>query len=266
MYLAEFRRTVQDFYFANKRILPWREKRSHYGVFVSEIMLQQTQVPRVLIKYTEFTKRFPDFRTLANASLSDVLTAWQGLGYNRRGIYLRQAAKLIIERYGGSIPKSVDLVDELPGVGKATAAAIVTYTHNIPVVFIETNVRRVFLHHFFAGQENVDDRELEPIVSEALDRKNPRDWYYALMDYGTYLARSIPNPNRRSRHYTTQTPFEGSIRQARGAILRYLLQHGNASEDTLRSTITSDKVDAALAGMVRDGIVELRSSLYFLRE
>jgi A/G-specific adenine glycosylase len=227
MRIDEFRSLVKDYYAANKRILPWRETIKPYWVLLSEIMLQQTQVPRVMVKFAEFTERFPGFEELANATPAEVLATWQGLGYNRRGLFLHKAAQMIVGEYGGKVLKSVELVDSLPGIGQATAAAIVTYTYNIPTVFIETNVRRVFLHHFFSDKTDVADAELLPIVEAAVDKENPRDWYYALMDYGTYLAKTVENPNRKSKHYSVQSKFEGSNRQVRGALLRFFVGGGN---------------------------------------
>ena len=123
----------------------------------------------------------------------------------------------------GSIPDDTAALVALPGIGAATAASIRAFAFDAPVVFIETNIRRVFIHEFFPGREAVADAELLPLVAAALDRRSPREWYYALMDYGAALARQVPNPNRRSRTYTRQSRFEGSDRQVRGAILRALV-------------------------------------------
>lgn len=266
MSLAEFRKTVISYYKAHKRLLPWRETITPYGVFLSEVMLQQTQVSRVLTKFPEFTARFPDFASLASATIPEVLAVWQGMGYNRRGVYLRDAARMVLERFSGSIPKAVPLVDELPGIGQATAAAIVTYTYNIPTVFIETNIRRVFIHHFFADSVEVSDTEIKTVVAAALDEGNPREWYYALMDYGAYLAKTVPNPNRRSSHYSPQPKFSGSVREARGAILRHLLRHTSSTAEELVKAIGLKRVREGLEGMVRDAIIVRKGDLYFLRD
>jgi A/G-specific adenine glycosylase len=189
-------------------------------------MLQQTQVCRVVGKYEEFIRRFPSFSTLASASLRDVLQAWQGLGYNRRGKWVHDGARIIVNDFANTIPTDVSLVDSLPGVGLATAASIVCFTHNLPVVCIETNIRRVYLFHFFSNEHDVTDGRVMQKIEETIDRENPREWYWALMDYGAYLATVVENPNRRSRHYVKQKKFEGSRRQVRGRILREYLKHG----------------------------------------
>lgn len=255
MNIGSFRKHILDYYRKNKRILPWRESIKPYWVLLSEVMLQQTQVSRVLVKFEEFISRFPTFESLATASLPDVLVTWQGMGYNRRGKYLRDAAEIIVTKYKGILPKSIELVDELPGIGPATASAIVTYTYNIPTVFIETNIRRVFIHHFFIDGEDIPDSELLPIVTEAVDKNNPRDWYYALMDYGTYLSKQIVNPNRRSKHYSVQSKFEGSVRQVRGDLLRLFLQKKTLTYDVLKETFADERLEKALSGLVKDGIV-----------
>lgn len=266
MHIGAFQKLVLSFYESNKRDLLWRETIVPYWVFLSEVMLQQTQVPRVLVKFEEFIARFPTFESLAAAPLPQILATWQGLGYNRRGKYLREAAKIIVSKYNGLIPKSVDLVDELPGIGPATASAIVTYTYNIPTVFIETNVRRVFLHHFFQDDIDVPDSQLLPVVAEAVDKNNPRQWYYALMDYGTYLTKKTVNPNRRSKHYSVQSKFEGSVRQVRGALLRAFLEKKQLTYQQLQELFPDERLKTAIDGLVKDGLVSSSNNTYQLLE
>ena len=203
--------------------MPWRETRDPYRILVSEIMLQQTQVDRVRAKYETFLATFPDLAGLAAAPLEQVLAAWQGLGYNRRAVALHRAARILAAEHRGLLPDDTAALVALPGIGAATAASIRAFAFDAPVVFIETNIRRVFIHEFFPGREAVADGELVPLVAAALDTRSPREWYYALMDYGAALARRVPNPNRRSRAYVRQSRFEGSDRQVRGAILRALV-------------------------------------------
>jgi A/G-specific adenine glycosylase len=224
--IALFRRIVGDHHAAFGRRMPWRETTDPYRVLVSEVMLQQTQVERVRPKYEAFLAAFPDVHALARASPADVLRAWQGLVYNRRALALQGAAARIVGEFGGRVPDDPALLETLPGIGQATAAAIAAYAFDRPTVYIETNVRRVFLHFFFPGRTGVTDAELRPLVERALDREHPREWYWALMDYGTMLARTTPNPNRRSAHHAVQAPFEGSSRQLRGRVLRVLLEQG----------------------------------------
>ncbi len=259
-----------SYYRTHRRILPWREQISAYGVFVSEVMLQQTQVHRVTDKYLSFLRVFPDWHMLASASTTEVLAQWQGLGYNRRGLYLHRAAQQIVDEHDGMLPADQAAIDALPGIGPATAAAITCYVWNIPTVFIETNVRRVFLHHCFPGQEDITDRQLQPLVAAAVrfHSPDPREWYYALMDYGSFLAKTVPNPNRRSRHYVKQSRFEGSDRQIRGMILRHTLADGLVDRSGILSAVQKSlddlgqpfdlaRVERILAQMIAEEMISL---------
>jgi A/G-specific adenine glycosylase len=221
--IRAFRAKIRAHFRDHARSMPWRETRDPYRILVSEVMLQQTQVDRVRAKYEAFLAAFPDAAALAAAPLDHVLAAWQGLGYNRRAVALHRSARILHQQHGGRVPDDAAALVALPGIGVATAAAIRAYAFGAAVVFVETNIRRVFIHEFFPGREAVADAELLPLVAAALDRRAPREWYYALMDYGAALARRVPNPNRRSAGYTRQSRFEGSERQVRGAILRALV-------------------------------------------
>ncbi len=225
MKIAHFITTIYDFYALNKRPFPWRDVENSYYVLVSEIMLQQTQTYRVIDKFNQFISLFPTVEALASAPLSLVLGAWQGLGYNRRAKFLQQAAQRIVAQHHGRVPNDPQELEALPGIGPATAASIAAFAYNTPTVFIETNIRAVYIHFFFPDQEKVHDRDLMPLISASLDYKNPRQWYYALMDYGVMLKKLHKNPSRKSMHHTTQSRFEGSVRQIRGAILRALVAY-----------------------------------------
>jgi A/G-specific adenine glycosylase len=266
--IESFISLVKRYYLDHKRALVWRDQITPYGVFVSEVMLQQTQVPRVMVKFPEFTSRFPDFTSLAASPVKDVLAAWQGLGYNRRGLYLKRAAEIVTEQYRGILPENPVLIDELPGIGPATAASIVTYTYNKPTIFIETNVRRVYIHHFFSDSQEVSDAQLYPFVAETVDQENPREWYYALMDYGTYLAKTVPNPNRRSKHYVKQSAFEGSMRQIRGMILKLLITQPALTEQNIVDSIQKEpeKVRTILFDMVKEGFLVQEKRSFRLSE
>jgi A/G-specific adenine glycosylase len=231
--VRRFRETVRAWYRANGRSLPWRESRDPYAILVSEIMLQQTQVDRVRTKYTEFLGIFPDVAALARAPLEAVLTAWQGLGYNRRAVALKRCAETVAERWQGTLPPAVEELESLPGIGPYTARAIATFAFGRPTVFIETNIRTVFIHSFFHDRQGVHDREMLPLVARTLDCRNPRDWYYALMDYGVMLKKAHGNPGRRSAHHTRQSPFRGSNRELRSRILRAILAAPGIAEEEL---------------------------------
>ena len=184
-------------------------------------MLQQTQTDRVVGKYLAWMERFPTPSALAEAPLSELLSFWSGLGYNRRALSLARAAALVSER-GGSVPDTEEALLELPGVGPYTARAVLAFAFGIPTAFIETNIRSVFLHHFFTAETGVSDARIRPLVEKSLDRADPRSWYYALMDYGVEIKRRFGNPNVRSGTYAKQSPFADSNRRIRGALLREL--------------------------------------------
>lgn len=253
----DFQKLIWKFYKDNRRDMPWRSADiSPYGVVVSEVMLQQTQVVRVKEKYEAWMKRWPSWRKLASASRAQVLREWQGLGYNRRAKYVHEMAKRVVSDFNGRLPSDPEVLKTLPGIGPGTAGSIVAFAFNKPVVFIETNIRRVYISHFFADRQNVDDAEILPLIERTLDRKNPREWYYALMDYGAYLKSSEQeNPNRRSRHYTKQSKFEGSKRQIRGAIIRLLAERGARPEREVLSAV-AEEVDVE-TGRVREILHDL---------
>jgi len=255
--INSFQQQIKRFYNENKRDMPWRDKVDPYYILVSEFMLQQTQAERVLLKYDPFITRFPDFQTLSRAGLKEVLAAWQGLGYNRRVINLKETAEEIISRYSGKVPESTEELIQLPGIGKATAGAILAFVFNKPSVFIETNIRRVFIHFFFQDKKDIQDKEIMPLVEKTLDHENPRHWYYALMDYGAMLKKQGSNPNRKSAHYSRQAPFEGSNRQARGAILRHLLNNGTMEEYELITLlgITPLRGEKIISDLEKDGFL-----------
>ncbi|MDO8582891.1 MAG: A/G-specific adenine glycosylase [bacterium] len=258
MEIKEFQKTVWDYYGANRRAMPWRDVITPYRVFVSEVMLQQTQVARVMEKFSQFIKQFPSFRALAAAPLNELLSVWQGMGYNRRALYLKKAAEVVVLDYRSRLPRNPEELEKLPGIGPATARSIAAFAWNSPEVFIETNIRAVFLHHFFVGRSSVSDSQLLPFVEQTLDRENPREWYYALMDYGTMLKKTNKNPSRASAHHIKQSKFEGSVRQTRGKIVKILSAEKTSYTDAAlakRAAESAVKINAALQGLVRDGLV-----------
>ncbi len=252
----QFQKIVLDFFQKNKRDFPWRDTTNSYHILISEVMLQQTQTYRVEPKYQEFIKRFPNFEALTKASLADVLKVWQGLGYNRRGKYLWESAKMVIDQYNGKLPDSIEELQKLPGIGYATACSIAAFAFNQPTIFIETNIRSVFIHFFFSDQENISDTKLLPLIKSSLDRKRPREWYWALMDYGTMLKKTKTNPSRLSKHHVKQTKFEGSNRQLRGAILKQLLQ-GSVTHKQLLKILDkpANEVELALIQLLKEGMI-----------
>lgn len=226
--IKTFQKTIYDHYHTHGRTFAWRITEpcntiSPYHIFVSEVMLQQTQTSRVAKLYPHFIQRFPDFRTLANAALHDVLHAWQGLGYNRRARFLHQSATTVHTQYNDIVPRDVITLQTLPGIGQATAASIAAFAYDEATVFVETNIRTVLIHTFLPDQEHISDKTLLSLVEQTLDRSAPRAWYYALTDYGVMLKSKGINPIHKSKAYNPQSKFEGSDRQIRGAIIKALL-------------------------------------------
>lgn len=238
--ICEFRQLIYQHYEHSGRTLPWRQTRDPYKILVSELMLQQTQVERVLTKYEFFLKEFPNFSALAKARFKDVLAAWQGLGYNKRAIALKKIAEHVDNKLAGSLPSGYATLVKLPGIGPATACAVLTFAFDIPTVFIETNIRSVFLHAFFAGEQDVKDEKIYPLVECTLDGSSPRTWYYALMDYGSMLKKRFKNPTRSSAHRKQQAPFEGSNRQLRGEIISLILAYPAITEADLVQRLEAD--------------------------
>jgi A/G-specific adenine glycosylase len=263
---AAFKKIIWKYYRAHRRDFPWRNTRDPYRILVSEIMLQQTQAPRVVSKYEEFIARFPTVQTLARASVSDVLAIWKGLGYNRRALALKRAAEIIMREHGGKVPRDIEKLIALPGVGKATAGDVLAFAWNIPVVVIETNIRSVFLHFFFPNVKNVHDRDILPLIEKTLDQKNPREWYAALMDYGAMLKRTHGNASRKSAHYAKQLPFKGSNREARARILFAITEKpATATRLTKTLKLSEEIVTKNLAALEKEGFIASRRGVFSVK-
>jgi len=265
-HIAKFRRVIYSYYHTYSRKLPWRETNDPYRILISEIMLQQTQVSRVLEKYVQFITQFPTIQSLAGAPLKEIYTVWQGLGYNRRILYLQKTAQIVQKNYNGSIPSDVALLYKLPGIGKNTASAIVVFAYNLPVVFIETNIRTVYIHFFAGNREQILDTFLLPFIERTLDRRNPREWYYALMDYGVMLKKEFPDIGRKSLHYSKQSSFEGSQRQIRGNILKCLQSHQKLTGKALGELLHLDvqKLNLVVEQLCNEKIIQKSGRSYFI--
>lgn len=254
---------VWRFYDENARDMPWRRADQQgefdpYKITVSEIMLQQTQVIRVIPKFESFVRLFPDWQTLAEAPLSEVLLAWSGLGYNRRAKYLHEAAKQFAHC---DFPQTPQELVKIKGIGINTAAAILTYTYNRSIPFVETNIRTVYIHHFFT-QAKVSDADILKVVMRTMDDKRPREWMWALMDYGTHLKANVTNNNTRSAQYKKQAKFEGSLRQLRGEILRRAQQKPLMVE--LVESLGDTRVELAISSLVRDELLSIENGIILI--
>lgn len=269
MDFTEFNETLWGFYAqAGRHDLPWRlpvlnGSFDPYKILVSELMLQQTQVGRVIPKFHEFLMKFPTIQDLSKAPLGDVLTAWSGLGYNRRAKFLWQAAQSVTQDFNGTFPQTISELITLPGVGKNTAGAIVAYAFNQPAVFVETNVRTVYIHHFFSDHSDVPDAAILELVAQTLDQENPREFYWALMDYGSHLKRTVGNLNRYSKTYAKQSKFEGSRRQIRGQVLK-LLAAQSYTFDQLTEQLQDERLEAVLGDLVSEGLITKTAGTYSL--
>ncbi|MHA2314480.1 MAG: A/G-specific adenine glycosylase [Candidatus Hermodarchaeia archaeon] len=259
--VSQFQSLIWRHYRQHGRTFPWRETDNPYHILVSEIMLQQTQTSRVVSKYSEFVSTFPDFFVLARAPLRDVLLVWQGLGYNRRALALQRTAREVVAQFDGELPADPEVLRKFPGIGQYTAAAIAAIAFNTPTVFLETNIRTVFLHHFFKKSEKITDRNIFPLVEATLVKENPREWYYALFDYGAMLKRERKAITGITRH--RQSPFRGSNREMRGQIIRLLLTRESIAEQELAGFLNekNGRVRKIITQMQEEGIIDIVDGL-----
>ncbi|MEY4602494.1 MAG: hypothetical protein RL292_435 [Candidatus Parcubacteria bacterium] len=278
MNLGQFKKTIWDYYKKNGRHdLPWRpptlkfrrDKKTldPYKILISEVMLQQTQVPRVIEKYKSFLKKFPTVEALAEAPLKDVLLEWQGLGYNRRAKYLKVCAEKVVAEHNSKFPKTFAELVKLPGIGPATAGDILAFAYNIPVPVIETNIRSVFIHFFFSVKDaswQVDDKQILPLIEQTLDMENPREWYWALFDYGAFLKQTR-NPNTQSKHYVKQSPFKGSNREKRSQILKLILTGSKTKKEIIKALgYQSGVVQKNLEQMLNENLIKKEKGKFFV--
>ncbi len=266
----EFVRLVREQGSRHYRDLPWRNVDDAYAVLVSEVMLQQTQVARVERYWNRFLSAFPTVDALAAAQPSEVLELWQGLGYNRRALALKRAADICAADFGGRLPETVEGLQALPGIGPATAAGVMAFAYDRPAVYLETNVRAVFIHCLFPERDQVADREIVPLVADTCPSEGVRVWYYALLDFGAHLKQEVTNPSRRSAHHARQSAFEGSRRQKRAEMLRIVLDNPGLTLDEAQLRLNEveaasgrGEVDRALFESIVD---DLTSEGFFKRE
>lgn len=264
-FVARVRKQGAELY----RDLPWRDTRDPYAIWISEVMLQQTQVTRVLTRWERFMARFPTVDALAAAATVDVVEEWQGMGYNRRALALKRAADICAREFAGALPVGIEALCELPGIGEATAAGITAFSRDVPCIYIETNVRAVFIHEFFAHEDRVTDKQLRPLVEAACPCEDVRGWYYALLDVGAHLKKTHVNPTRRSASYVRQSAFEGSRRQKRAWIVREVVANPGIKSDELhrrldavemrsgRDRVPDKEFASILADLVREGFFSL---------
>lgn len=273
MVFERFQKRVLEEGQLHYRDMPWRNTQDPYRILLSEVMLQQTQVDRVIGYYENFIKTFPTIRDLAGASFVEVLSQWSGLGYNRRAKWLHEAAQKMIKNDDGLIPNNVESLSALPGIGHNTAAAVCAYAFNKPEVFIETNIRTVYIYHFFSHYaEPVADHEIEDLLKVTIYKENPRRWYWSLMDYGVFLKKTLGNFSQKSTLYRKKSKFEGSTRQVRGKVLKIFFNTPRLScADVIESLHTSsrmspidkEKVENVLAQLQKEGFLVKDAAGYY---
>ncbi len=265
MNYASFKKKIWAHHASSRRSMIWREHITDYTIVISEIMLQQTQVERVHKKFPSFIQRFPSFEALSKAPLSDVLREWQGLGYNRRALNLHKLSHIVVTQYGGHLPSTYEDLIELPGIGPNTAGSILAFAFNIAHPFIETNIRTVYIHHFFPNaSEKVSDKDIIPLITATLDTHNAREWYYALMDYGSFLKKTEVNPSRKSAHHVRQTPFKGSNREMRSHILKALISNTHTLESLhkLLPHLKVSHIEKNIEALIHEGFISKEKSGY----
>ena len=249
--------------------MPWRNTKDPYKILVSEVMLQQTQVARVLPKYREFLKEFPTVQSLAKTPDKKLLKVWRGLGYWRRALLLKKAAKEIIKNHRGKFPKNPEDLKKLPGIGPYTAGAVACFSFQNKHAFLDTNIRRVYLHFFFPKKNNVSDKEILEIAKKAVWKKNPREWHYALFDYGAVVLKD-KKINKQSKHYAKQSKFAGSFRSFRTKVMRFLLDQpkqtatANKIKRLLKKTNSPYMPEKILASLEKDGLIKKKRNSYSL--
>lgn len=276
--LEEFSATVWERGRELYRDLPWHDTHDPYAILLSEVMLQQTQVSRVMGRWEQWLETFPTIADLASAPLPPVLELWQGMGYNRRALNLKRCAEEVVAMHDGVVPSDKKALLALPGIGPSTSAGVRVFAFRQPDMYLETNVRAVFIHELFPGRESVADKELVSLVEATCPQDaRVRAWYYALLDYGAYLKKTMPNPTRRSKHYTRQSKFEGSHRQKRAYLLRRVIDDALSTEDLARDLAQSERasgrqepsveeVRAILDELEREGFVMRRGDAWLCAE
>lgn len=254
--IAAFRREIRAFYARNGRALPFRETDDPYAVAVSEVMLQQTQVGRVLPRYEAWLKRFPDWAALAGAPTREVLALWSGLGYNRRALYLRDMARVVVEQYAGRLPEEPAELKKLPGIGEYTANAIAAFAFGKRVAAVDTNVRKVIIHKLKLPSDT-PMAQIRDLAGRLLPRSGIREWHYALMDYARLglsaaESRAIPALSKQSK-------FEGSRRQIRGELVRQLTEKRSVRLETVADALGRDidEVREAALSLATEGVITL---------
>ena len=258
--IKKFHEKIFTWWKENKRSLPWRETTNPYYIMISEIMLQQTQVNRSIEKYLEFIKKYPTIKELAEASVSSVLKSWSGLGYNRRALWLHEAANQIVKQK--EFPKTQEELQKLKGIGPYTSRSILIFAFNYDIATVDTNIRRVLIAENFA-KNDTKEKELFIIAQKILPKGKARDWHNALMDYGSLVLTSAKTGIKPK---TTTSNNSKESRRQRGIIVKYLTRNSKAKKEQIVNdcNILNEKIDDILLGLMADGLVAKTKKYYIL--
>jgi len=261
--INQIQHEILSFYADHKRDLPWRSTTDPYKILLSEFMLQQTQVKRVIDYYIKWIKQWPTILDLSIAPFQDVLSEWIGLGYNRRAQYLHESLKIIVETYDGDVLSAMHDYQKLPGIGNYTARAVRIFAGNDDIATIDTNIRRIFIHLFHLPT-TISDHTLADIAEKCMPRGKSCIWHNALMDYG---ALKLTSRKTGIKPKTTQSRFNGSDRQIRGKILRMLLKGPNTYQE-FQSTfqIGPSRLNKILSKMKQDQMISQNDIWYQIKE
>lgn len=264
-HLLSFQHKIFSYYDRYGRDLPWRKTTDPYHILLSEVMLQQTQVDRVVDYYQRWLKKWPTLVDLAQAERTDVLRMWMGLGYNNRAVNLHKAVQKIVSEYNGEVITAMNNYKNIPGIGPYISHAVRIFSTNENIVTVDTNIRRILIHEFQLD-ESVSDKELWEIALNCLPKGKSRKWHNALMDYGATLLTARKTGIKPK---TQQSKFEGSDRQIRAKIVRYLLKNNKpASIKQLMSIVDekkSERLQKIVQGMVEDELLVSTGEVYSLR-
>ncbi|MHA2252598.1 MAG: Fe-S cluster assembly protein HesB [Candidatus Kariarchaeaceae archaeon] len=258
--ISQFHEMLFSWWADNKRQFPWRDTTDPYKIMVSEFMLQQTQAIRVIPKFLLFTEKYPDLQTLSEADKKELLTIWSGLGYNRRAIWLQQAAGELLKFE--PFPQDPVVLRKLRGVGSYTSRAIPIFAFNADLVTVDTNIRRILIYEGFA-QEESSERELYEIAENLLPMGKSRDYHSALMDYGALSKTSkVTKISSINKH----APFKGSTRDFRGKIIKCLTKRKGLSRRDLQEkcSIPGNEIIKILQGLIDDELIQYKSGRYYI--
>jgi A/G-specific adenine glycosylase len=260
--IQSFQKHIFSWWKTHRRDLPWRHTHDPYAIYVSEVMLQQTQVSRVIEKYQEFLSAFPTVQTLYASPLSDILKIWKGLGYNRRAGYLKQTIDAIVKQYKGVFPKKDTELLQMKGLGIYTARAICIFAYKQDIAAVDTNIRQIISHYFFHDiQPSVKD--IQTVADQLVPKGKSWEWHQALMDYGALEMKGVKDKIKKKRNHIT--PFHKTDRYFRGRIVDLLREEKRERAeiiDYMKKTyaLEETKTLRLLFGLKHDGLITISES------